>query len=40
MDLTLNNPKWLICYKAKPNQTKPILYEWRNSDTTVVAKRE
>ena len=23
MDLALNNQKWLICYKTKPNQNKP-----------------
>ena len=23
MDLVLNNLQWLICHKAKPNQTKP-----------------
>ena len=22
-DLALNNLQWLICYKTKPNQTKP-----------------
>ena len=22
-DLALNNRQWLICYKTKPNQTKP-----------------
>ena len=23
MDLSLNNLQWLICHKAKPNQTEP-----------------
>ena len=23
LDLPLNNLQWLMCYKTKPNQTKP-----------------
>ena len=25
-DLALNNVKWLICHKTRPNQTKPNMF--------------
>ena len=26
VNLALNKIQWLICYKTKPNQTKPIIH--------------
>ena len=35
MDLALNNLKWLICYKTKPNQ---IIWVKSNINYTVIIK--
>ena len=36
LDLALNNQQLLICYKTKPNQTKPYLN--KIGDSTVYNK--
>ena len=43
-DLALNNLQWLICYKTKPNQTKPshistdVWLHYQNSNKIVREK--
>ena len=35
-DLVLNNQKWLICHKTKPNKLLRILSQIKNKEITVL----